>query len=232
MRRWCLAVVLYLASTLALAEGGLVAFDSAEGQARLTRTTAKADFPALARHFEAQSNGAFCGPTSAAIVLNAMLPPGAAMTVRHTQDSVVARGAKPRAQVLGQPVAIGGQVRPDFGYQLAQFDELLRANGARTRKVVVGDTLPAEAVKADLIGNLRRTGDYVVVNYLRRAVGQSGGGHISPLAAYDADSDSFLVLDVNPAVARWTWLPAADLIRGMRTYDTVENRGYVLIAEE
>ena len=109
---------------------------------------------------------------------------------------------------------------------------MLRANGARTRKVVVADMLPTEAVKADLIGNLRRAGDYVVVNYLRRVVGQSGGGHISPLAAYDAESDSFLVLDVNPAVTGWTWLPASDLIRGMRTYDTVENRGYVLIVPE
>jgi hypothetical protein len=43
-----------------------------EGRARLARTTAKVDFPALANQFEAQSNVAFCGPTTAAIVLNAV----------------------------------------------------------------------------------------------------------------------------------------------------------------
>jgi len=37
------------------------------------------------------------------------------------------------------------------------------------------------------------------VNYKRSAIGQKGGGHISPLGAYDEISDSFLVLDVNPA---------------------------------
>mgnify|MGYP000735807889 CR=1 FL=1 len=39
--------------------------------------TSKVDFPALANQFEPQSNAAFCGPTSAAIVLNALmgLPP-------------------------------------------------------------------------------------------------------------------------------------------------------------
>ena len=58
-------------------------------------------------------------------------------------------------------------------------------------------------------------------------MGQQGGGHISPLAAYDTTSDSFLVLDVNPASAGWVWMPAATLIKGMRTFDKVENRGHI-----
>jgi hypothetical protein len=48
----------------------LVPFASEEGLARLARSSAKFDFPVLANQFEPQSNGAFCGPTSAAIVLN------------------------------------------------------------------------------------------------------------------------------------------------------------------
>ncbi|MEO8057598.1 MAG: phytochelatin synthase family protein, partial [Burkholderiales bacterium] len=48
----------------------LVPFSSEEGLARLARSGAKVDFPALANQFEAQSNGAFCGPTTTAIVLN------------------------------------------------------------------------------------------------------------------------------------------------------------------
>src|ERR1700757_1723755 len=50
----------------------LVPFSSDEGLARLARSTAKVDFPALANQFEAESNGTFCGPASAAIVLNAV----------------------------------------------------------------------------------------------------------------------------------------------------------------
>ena len=63
----------------------------------------------------------------------------------------------------------------------------------------------------------------------RRAVGQQGPPHISPIGAYDDQSDSFLVLDVNPASAGWVWMPTATLVKGMRTFDTVENRGYILI---
>jgi hypothetical protein len=51
------------------------------------------------------------------------------------------------------------------------------------------------------------------------------------LGAYDAQSDSFLVLDVNPASAGWVWMPTETLIQGMRTFDRVENRGYILIQE-
>lgn len=52
----------------------LVPFASAEGLDRLARATAKSDFAPLANQFEAQATIAFCGPTSAAIVLNALHP--------------------------------------------------------------------------------------------------------------------------------------------------------------
>ena len=232
---------------------GLVAFGSVEGLARLARATAKTDFPALANQFEAQSNGAFCGPTTAAIVLNALrsgspdlprdrsrlraedsrhLPGGFDLSVpRFTQDNVIGKGRKTRSQVLGEPVTVNGRQIRDGGYQLRQLDELLRAHGLATRLVVVDDQKSEAEIRADLAENLKRAGDYVIVNYRRDAVGQRGGAHISPLGAYDAESDSVLVMDVNPASAMWVWMPTAMLIRGMRTFDTLENRGYILVQE-
>ena len=230
---------------------GLIAFASDEGLARLARATGKADFAALANQFEAQSNAAFCGPTTAAIVLNAVrgqsrelprdrsrlrpedlryLPSGFDLSIpRYTQDNVITQGQKARAQVLGEPVILNGKLREDFGYQLRQLDELLRANDLATRLVVVDDKVSDAKVRSDLLDNLQRPGDYVIVNYKREAVGQSGGAHISPLGAFDAASDSVLVLDVNPASAGWVWMPTATLIKGMRTFDTLENRGYILV---
>ena len=229
----------------------LVPFATEEGMARLGRSDAKIDFAALANQFEAQYNGAFCGPASAAIVLNTLhsrsadlprdhvrlrkddvqfMPAGADPIVpRFTQDNVIDRGPKSRAQVLGEPITMGGKQIQDFGYQLRQFDAMLRANAVNTTIVVVDDARSEQAIRADLADNLARGGDYVIVNYRREAVGQKGGGHISPLGAYDAASDSFLVLDVNPAAAGWVWMPASTLVQGMRTFDTVENRGYVLV---
>ncbi|MDM0111454.1 phytochelatin synthase family protein [Variovorax sp. J22R133] len=236
----------------ASASPALVPFSSDEGVARLARSGAKADFAPLANQFEAQYNVTFCGPTTAAIVLNTMhsrdaadlprdharlrkddvqfMPAGADPIVpRFTQDSVIDKGPKTRAQVLGEPVTIGGKQVRDFGYQLRDFDAMLRANALTTKVVVVNDAVSEQAIRTDLADNLARRGDYVIVNYRREAVGQKGGGHISPVGAYDAASDSFLVLDVNPAAAGWVWMPTSTLVQGMRTFDTVENRGYVLV---
>ncbi len=233
------------------ADAGLVAFASDEGLLRLARSTAKANFAALANQFEPQSNAAFCGPTTAAIVLNASasrgaalprdrsrlrpqdfqhLPAGADLSLpRYTQDNAIEKGAKTRAQVLGEPTTIAGVQVRDFGYQTRQFDEMLRANGLRTRLVIVDDRMAEAQVRADLADTLARSGDFAVVTYRRSAVGQPGGGHISPLGAYDRESDSFLVLDVNPTSAGWVWMPTATLVRGMRSFDRVENRGYIVI---
>jgi hypothetical protein len=230
---------------------GLVAFTSDEGLARLARAQGKVDFPALANQFEAQSNIAFCGPTTVAIVLNAVrgrsqdlprdrsrvrtedlryLPRGFDLTIpRFTQDNVISKGQKTRSQVLGEPVTVNGKQIRDGGYQLRQLDELLRAHDLVTRLVVVDDKKPEEEIRTDWVANLERSGDYVIVNYRREDVGQRGGGHISPLGAYDGESDSVLVMDVNPASAGWVWMPTVTLIRGMRTFDTVENRGYILV---
>lgn len=261
MARIGLAVL--LASTLAAATlardevapavaQGLVAFSSDEGMARLARSTAKVDFPELANQYEAQSNSIFCGPTTAAIVLNAIrsnspdLPrdhsrlrakdlryvPKAFDPVipRYTQDNVMAKGPKTKAEVLGEPFTVNGKQVQDFGMQVRQLDALFRANGLHTRFVIVDDKKSEQEIRADLVENLKRRGDYVVVNYRRRDAGQQGGGHISPLAAYDQESDSFLILDVNPDASGWVWMPTANLIEGMRTFDKVENRGYILVA--
>jgi Phytochelatin synthase len=115
----------------------LTPFASEDGLARLARSDAKVNFPALANEFEAEYNGAFCGPASAAIVLNAIrirsddvprdksrlrpedlqyMPPGLDPTIpRFTQDSVITKGKKTRAQVFGEPVAINGKDVRDFG---------------------------------------------------------------------------------------------------------------------
>lgn len=231
----------------------LVPFASEEGLDRLSRSNARIDFPALANQFEPQYNGGFCGPASAAIVLNALyngsdmqprdarrlqpedlkyLPPQADITVpRFTQDTVIEKGSKSRAFVFGKPVVVGDKEIHDFGYQVRQLDEMLRENGAVTQLVVVSDQTDPQTIRTDLINNLKSANDFVLVNYKRSAVGQKGGGHISPVAAYEGTSDSFLVLDVNPAAAGWIWINANTLIEGMRTFDTVENRGYLLLSK-
>jgi hypothetical protein len=146
-----------------------------------------------------------------------------------TQDNVITKGQKTRAQVLGEPVTINGKQVTDYGYEIRQLDEMLRANGVVTKLTIVDDDKAEQDIRAELVDNLKRQGDYVIVAFLREAVGERGGPHISPVGAYDAESDSFLILDVNPANADWVWMPTSALVNGMRTFDKIENRGYILV---
>jgi len=232
----------------------LVPFTSAEAQQRLERSHHKADFFALVNQFESQEHMGNCGPTSSVIVLNALrdssfpgkpvdealfpaeyragLPPSMTPVMpRYTQGTFFdARfeKVKPKARFFGAPAADGSR---DPGLQLRQLHGILLEHGLSATLRVVDDAFDAAIVRRELLKNLETPGDYVLVSYTRAALGQPGAGHISPLAAYDAQSDSVLVLDVNPSRAPFVWVPMDALIAAMRTKDTVENRGYLLITE-
>ena len=109
--------------------------------------------------------------------------------------------------------------------------KMMAAARAEAEAIVARSRADAEALREELKQNLKTEGDYVIVNYFRPALGQQGGGHISPLAAYDAKSDSFLVMDVNSTDQRWVWVKASALFASMRTPDVQENRGYLLVKE-
>ena len=232
----------------------LLEWPTEASEARLSRSTHKADFFPLSNHFLSQDNKIFCGPVSAAIVLNALrlrrrpaLPLDTHSLARdelawlsdkfnpflrkYTPHNVLTRDTKTRMEVMGKPIEIKGELKRDFGLQLRQLAQVFRAHQALVTIRVVDDDRPGDAIKRELAQNLATPHNFVVVNYARRALGQSGGGHISPLAAYDERSDSFLIMDVNPNRAPWVWVHSADLIAAMRTFDTVENRGYLLISD-
>ncbi len=231
----------------------LVNWTAPASLARLARSAHKVDFFPLSNHFVGQDNKIFCGPTSVAIVLNALRPrdPDAPLTThsltpddrawmrpgsnpflrKYTPHNVLTEQTKTRLEVLGKPIVIQGKQQRDFGLQLRQLAQVFRAHGLAVTTRVVDDQADAAQITREIARNLATADNFVVINYKRRALGQPGGGHISPLGAYDADSDSFLILDVNPTRAPWVWVRAADLIAAMRTFDTVENRGYLLVSE-
>ena len=232
----------------------LVAWASGESAERLSRSAHKTDFFALSNHFISQDNSIYCGPVSSAIVLNALrlgkreglprdrqsiaedemawLSPGAdPFFGKYTPNNVLNESTKTKLEVLGKPILIDGESRSDFGLQLHQLAQVLRSHGVRVVTRVVDDSADAAAVQRELAANLAAGDDFVLVNYARRSLGQPGGGHISPLGAYDEGSDSFLIMDVNPNRAPWVWVGADDLVAAMRTFDTVENRGYLLVSE-
>ena len=58
---------------------------------------------------------------------------------------------------------------------------------------------------------------YILVNYGRKALGQKGGGHISPLGAYDPIHDAVLIMDVSRYKYAPIWVSVSRLYDAMNT---------------
>src|SRR5205814_968114 len=77
------------------------------------------------------------------------------------------------------------------------------------------------------------SGGGLIVNYHRKDVGQPGGGHFSPLAAYHEKSDSFLVYDVTRYKYPPSWVNTKELWNAMHTTDKTsgKTRGYLVVTK-
>ena len=202
------------AQRLALAEH-LVDLDSDEGQALLADADADADYEHVASHFETQVYRSYCGVASSVIALQALDDDVTQASFFDEAASEVA----PMAQVL-----FGGMT-------LQTLHDLLEAHGADAELYHAAD-LTLDEFRALAVQNLGADGDYVLVNYLRAAIDQETGGHISPLAAYDADTDRFLVMDVATYKYPPVWVEAARLFAAMNEVDSDSglSRGMVFVA--
>lgn len=191
----------------------LVSLTATEGRHLLDESRASADYAPLTRTFESQRRPAFCGVASSVAVLNALRPTAPPLT----QASFFADWPT--------------QLRVTFaGMTLQQLGELLRKHGAEVEIVFAADT-SLDAFRGVARENLSHSGDYVLVNYQRASLGQREGGHISPLAAYSAATDRFLILDVAAYRYPPTWVSAADLWHAMNTIDSTSGRtrGFAVI---
>ena len=90
----------------------------------------------------------------------------------------------------------------------------------------------AEMFRERIKAALSEKNQFVLINYKSDMVGQLGSGHISPLGAYDEESDSVLVLDVAGYQNPWLWIPLHDLYASMHTKDGGSYRGIVTLNKE
>ena len=201
---------------------------SPAGQALLMRpTTLRADYGPLSEWLETQANLAYCGVASSVVALNSLALPAPAAEGYGpyrfwTQVNLFEAAAGRR---FAQPALVARQ-----GMTLEQLQGLLLGQGARVERHH-GDRLSLGQFRALLRRSLADAGDRLLVNYQRSALGQSGGGHISPLAAYDPSTERVLILDVARYRYPAVWVGSADLWRAVRTIDAASgrSRGLLLI---
>jgi hypothetical protein len=216
------------AQTLPLPEN-LINLNSSQGSALLQDSEALQSYWPLSIQFVTQKNQAFCGVASIVMVLNALTIPAPATPEfephkTFTQDNVFSSATE---KVLPQ------EVLAKMGMTLDQIGAFISTYPVRAEVHHVSDSSLDEF--RTLARQYLSTPDHhVIINYLRKTIGQERGGHISPLAAYDADTDRFLILDVSRYKYPPVWVSAAELFAAMNTPDSDNKnrtRGYVLISK-
>ena len=195
----------------------LISGSAAEGQKLLAESLHKTDHGQLEPFLLPLRRRAFCGPATSAAVINAALHPSNEVT-QFSLFSTAAPNAKSELSVSLS------------GLTLAELAELLHANGLVVRTVhaehsnVVAFRTAAQSALSEPL-------TFVVVNYDRRALNQSGAGHISPIGAYNLAADRLLVMDVATYKYPYTWVPVHKLWTAMNTVDldSGRTRGYLLV---
>jgi hypothetical protein len=224
----CVSAAAASAETLPL-PANLTNFDSPAGESYLLESGAREAYFAISTQFVTQKTQAYCGIASMVMVLNALQAPAPSTPEYEpyhifTQDNVLDEktdAVLPRDLLARQ------------GTTLDQLGALLQLRGVAVEVRHAADA-GLDAFRAEARAALGAKDHFVIVNYQRKALGERPGGHISPLAAYDEKSDTFLIMDVARYKYPPVWAKASDLFAAMDTIDTVnqgKTRGYVIVAK-
>ena len=214
------------AETLPL-PSNLISLGSDNGGQLLLQSGAHRPYWPLSIQFVTQQNQAYCGVATMVMVLNALsiaapATPGIEPFKTFTQENVLNQTTE---RILPHTVLM------ENGMTLDQFARLIGTYGVRA-EIHHADTSSVDEFRTLAARAIESKDSYVVVNYLRRALGEESDGHISPLAAFDAKSDRFLILDVARYKYPPVWVKTVDLFSAMNTVDADNHgrrRGFVLV---
>jgi Phytochelatin synthase len=191
-----LALVISLASAraerLPLADN-LVDLRSSQGQQWFLESNAREAYWPLAEEFISQKNGAFCGVATLVMVLNSLeVPapplPGTGSYESFTQENVF--NDRTEAIVQQENIFRRGMTLDELGELFASFGQSAKVTHAAQSSL--------DEFRAIAIDYLAKKKHYVVVNYLRLALGQVRGGRNYPHPCHGGQS-------LNPCCA-WTGL--------------------------
>ncbi|WGS53152.1 phytochelatin synthase family protein [Paraburkholderia sp. D15] len=206
----------------------LIALTQPAGQKRLLGSVSNQSYWPLSQYFETQRNQAYCSVATSVMALNALGIRRPASTLYpdfpYFSQEDFFRGIDPQ-------IANAAQVSKE-GMTLDQLAAALHAFPVTVQPYHAADLTLGQF--RDLIRETTRHGDrFALLNFRRVEIGETGGGHWSPLAAYDAASDSALLLDVARYKYPAVWVPVAQLYAAALAVDNVSDRsrGIVIVGK-
>ncbi len=210
------------------ADEDLIYLTEPAGQSLFEDSEIKSDYYPLASYLETQKVVTFCGPATIANVLNSLDVPRPPVKLLSpygyfTQDNVFTPENQEVKGYLGVFTS---------GMNLEQLATFFVNLGVQSDFHYASD-LTTDELRDIVKDTLQDTDKRLVINYTRQAIDQDGGGHISPVAAYDEDNDKVLILDVAKYKYPPVWITTSELHDAMSGIDTDSNlsRGIVVVSK-
>jgi hypothetical protein len=215
-----------LAQTLPL-PSNLITLNSSAGEQLLLESKTREDYWPLSLQFVSQKNGAYCGVASSVMVLNALAVPAPSAPELGPYKTFTQENFFNEQNQKFLPAEVVSRQ----GMTLDQLGKLLEAYPVKT-EIYHGEKSSLEEFRKIAANILKAPNNFVLVNYLRKTIGQQTGGHISPLAAYSERTDRFLILDVSRYKYPPVWVKASELWNSMNTMDTdsSKTRGFIVVS--
>lgn len=235
----------------------LIVWNTQAALARFEAAKYKNDFYQLANFYQPQINPLYCSIASSVIVLNALKYGNIASQkelevqvpaslgggsvaynlysqinfLNATTDKIKLRDVielkKPKEVKNGKEVF-------DAGLSLTDLDKMLKDAYKMKVKIVYAEKDNAKSVnkfRQDLKEVLNDNKNFIIANFDGKVLGSNTGGHMSPLVAYDQETDSVLVLDVALHKGLWYFAPLSKLYEAMNTKDSDHYRGYLIVGK-
>lgn len=204
----------------------LIPFNTTEG-AKLFEypTTLKTSFYNGFQHLTTQRTQTFCSIATSVTILNAIASDTAPIDPQYdpypywTQRNFFSSCT---AAVVS-PVTVSniGSTIDQLGDMLACYNIDATVHKANTSSVEEFRRETSTAMSA---------GNHIAINFYRTEIGETGGGHFSPILAYSADADMVLLADVARYKYPPAWVPVVELFDAMLTIDNASNdyRGFIV----
>lgn len=191
---------------------------------------------ALAEQFVTQSEPSYCSLSSLAMVLNALnFDPKKVW--KGPWRWVSEETLQCETEICGHSLE---KVRRD-GMDFDEFESLARCHGIRIRAHKHDLKNHSDACNRDILQfrshvmavcSSDKSESFIVVNFSRTVLGQTGDGHFSPIGGYHKEKDLVLIMDVARFKYPPFWVPLEHLWASMAAEDkTTRNpRGYFILS--
>lgn len=186
----------------------------------------RCDYWRLINYFETQLTNSYCSIASSVMVLNALgiekpfvKRLGFSLFTQENFFTEKVQKTANRTSVLKRGMTLDqlAEVLQTFPIQVAVFH---------------APDLTLEKFRSLLETTLIQEDAFLISNYYRPAIGQDGGGHFSPLGAYNKKRDQVLVLDVSRYKYPPFWVAVEDFYKSLQAVDPDSglSRGVIVIS--